>query len=76
MGLPLLPNALSPHALRHGFASWLIAEGEDVAYVMEHLGHTDPKMTVRIYIRALRNGRRSVRSQRRLAALSGRARGR
>jgi integrase len=29
-----LPEGLSPHALRRSFASWLIAEGEDPAYVM------------------------------------------
>jgi integrase len=69
-GKPRLPDGLSPHALRHSFASWLIGEGEDRACVMEQIGHTDPKVTLGIYAKAIRNGRRSVRSQRRLAALS------
>lgn len=68
---PLLPEGLSPHALRRSYASWLIAEGEDVAYVMEQMGHEDPSMTIGIYAKAIRNGRRSARSERRLAALSG-----
>ena len=53
-----LPDGLSPHALRRTFASWLIAEGEDVAYVMDQLGHTDPKMTLGLYAKALRSKRR------------------
>jgi integrase len=48
-----LPTGLSPHALRRSFASWLVAEGEDPAYVMAQLGHTDPKMTLELYARAL-----------------------
>lgn len=54
----LLPERLSPHALRRSFASWLIAEGEDVAFVMQQLGHTDPKMTLGLYAKALRSKRR------------------
>ena len=69
-GKPPLPDGLSPHSLRRSYASWLIAEGEDPAYVMQQIGHTDPKVTLGIYARAIRNGRRSVRSQRRLEALS------
>jgi integrase len=53
-----LPAQLSPHALRRTFASWLVAEGEDPAYVMQQLGHTDPKMTLGLYARALRSKRR------------------
>jgi integrase len=44
---------VSPHALRRSFASWLVAEGEDPAYVMAQLGHTDAKMTLGLYARAL-----------------------
>jgi integrase len=40
-GCEPLPDGLSPHALRRTFASWLVAEGEDPAYVMGQLGHTD-----------------------------------
>jgi integrase len=68
-GKPTLPEGLSPHALRRSFASWLIAEGEDVSYVQNQLGHTDPTMTLGVYAQAVRNGRRTVRSRRRLEAL-------
>jgi integrase len=57
-GVEPLPEGLSPHALRRSYASWLVAEGEDPAYVMEQLGHTDPTMTLRLYAKALRSKRR------------------
>lgn len=57
-----LPTDLTPHALRRTFASWLIGEGEDVAYVMDQLGHTDPKMTLGLYAKALRSKRRRAAS--------------
>ncbi|HZI90918.1 MAG TPA: site-specific integrase [Thermoleophilaceae bacterium] len=59
-----LPDGLSPHALRRSFASWLIAEGEDPAYVMQQLGHTDPKMTLGLYAKALRSKRRRPHARR------------
>jgi integrase len=57
-GCEPLPDRLSPHALRRTFASWLVAEGEDPAYVMQQLGHTDPKMTLGLYAKALKSKRR------------------
>lgn len=57
-GCEPLPDPLSPHALRRTFASWLVAEGEDAAYVMGELGHTDPTMTLALYARALKSKRR------------------
>jgi integrase len=55
-------HGLSPHALRRTYASWLIAAGEDVAYVMDQLGHTDPGMTLGLYAKVLRSkGRRASR---------------
>jgi integrase len=55
---------VSPHGLRRTFASWLIAEGEDIAYVMGQLGHTDPKMTLGLYAKALRSKRRRPHARR------------
>ena len=49
-----LPRGLTPHKLRHTFASLLIALGEDPASVMAALGHTDPKFTLRIYTHLMR----------------------
>jgi len=50
-----LPEGLAPHALRRSFASWLVAEKEDPAYVMAQLGHTDAKMTLGLYAQALKS---------------------
>ncbi|HWA53668.1 MAG TPA: tyrosine-type recombinase/integrase [Solirubrobacterales bacterium] len=44
-----LPKGLTPHKLRHTFASVLIASGEDPISVMKQLGHTDPAFTLRVY---------------------------
>ncbi|MDP9376175.1 MAG: site-specific integrase [Actinomycetota bacterium] len=41
--LPPLPAGVTPHKLRHTFASILVALGRDPAYVMAQLGHTDPR---------------------------------
>lgn len=51
-----LPKGVSPHKLRHTFASTLIACGEDPASVMAQLGHTDPKFTLRVYTHMMRRG--------------------
>jgi integrase-like protein len=45
---------VTPHKLRHTYASVLIALGRDPRYVMEQLGHTDPKFTLRVYAHAMR----------------------
>ena len=49
-----LPEGLTPHKLRHTFASVLLACGEDPASVMAQLGHSDPKFTLRIYTHLMR----------------------
>ena len=51
---PPLPTGLTPHKLRHTFASILVATGEDPASVMAQLGHTDPKFTLRVYTHLMR----------------------
>jgi hypothetical protein len=56
---PSTVNALpgsrpTPHKLRHTYASILIALGHDPRYVMEQLGHTDPKFTLRVYAHVMR----------------------
>jgi integrase len=45
---------VTPHQLRHTYASVLFALGRDPRYVMEQLGHTDPKFTLRVYAHAMR----------------------
>lgn len=37
------------HALRHHYASVLLAGGEDIRSLSAHLGHNDPSFTLRIY---------------------------
>lgn len=49
-----LPPRLTPHGLRHSFASLLVALGEDPRYVMAQLGHTDPTFTLRLYSHSMR----------------------
>ncbi len=53
-GLMPLPEGLTAHKLRHTFASLLAACGEDPAYIMAQLGHTDPKFTLRVYTHLMR----------------------
>jgi integrase len=52
--VPELPAGLTPHGLRHTFASVLVALGEDPRFVMDQLGHTDPAFTLRLYTHAMR----------------------
>jgi integrase len=53
-GLTPLPEGVTAHKLRHTYASLLVALGNDPAYVMAQLGHTDPKFTLRIYTHGMR----------------------
>ena len=53
-GHPPLPAGVTPHKLRHTFASILVACGEDPASVMAQLGHTDAKFTLRVYTHLMR----------------------
>ena len=63
-----LPRGVAPHKLRHTFPSILIALGRDPRYAMAQLGHTDPKVTLRIYTHAMRF---SQEERARLKALAG-----
>lgn len=49
-----LPTGLTPHKLRHTFASILVALGVDPGAVMDQLGHTDPGFTLRVYRHGMR----------------------
>jgi integrase len=61
-----LPRGITPHKLRHTFASILVAIGKDPTYVMHQLGHTDPAFTLRVYSHIMR---RSPEERERLKAL-------
>ncbi len=51
-----LPAGVTPHKLRHTFASVLVALGWDPASVMAALGHADPRLTLRVYTHLMRRG--------------------
>ncbi len=51
-----LPTGLTPHSMRRTFISLLLAIGEDVPYVMQQVGHVDPKVTLSIYARVMFRG--------------------
>lgn len=65
-GRPPLPVGVSPHKLRHTFASILVACGEDPVSVMYQLGHTSPEFTLRTYAHMMR---REVGERERLRSL-------
>ena len=65
-GVQPLPVGITPHKLRHTFASILVAIGKDPTHVMQQLGHTDPAFTLRVYAHAMR---RSDEERERLKAL-------
>lgn len=45
-GLPIV----TVHQLRHSAASWWLAEGVDIKTVSVMLGHTDPRITMKLYL--------------------------
>ena len=65
-----LPDRLTPHKLRHTFASLLVALGIDPGSVMDQLGHTDPAFTLRVYRHGMRRDVASKLALRELVGLS------
>jgi len=63
-----LPEGLTPHKLRHTYASILVALGVDPGSVIDQLGHTDPGFTLRVYRHGMR---RHLAARQRLRTLVG-----
>jgi integrase len=68
-----LPERLTPHKLRHTFASLLVSLGVDPGSVMDQLGHTDPAFTLRVYRHGMRRDEASKDALRRLVGAPDRA---
>jgi integrase len=49
------------HALRHAFASVLLADGVDIRTLAEYLGHHDPAFTLRVYCHLMPSGEQRMR---------------
>jgi len=47
-----------PYALRHTFATLLLAQGQSIPYVSAQLGHSSPTMTLNVYAKFLPQERR------------------
>jgi integrase len=69
--VPALPESVTPHSFRRTFAALLYLRGEDPVYVMEQLGHSDPKLALRIYTKVIGDRRRRGRGERLVAVVRG-----
>lgn len=56
-GKILIPDKVTPHALRRTFASLALAAGRDPRWVMAQLGHTDARLTLNVYAQVIQRQR-------------------
>lgn len=50
-----------PVGLRHFYASVLLDAGESIKAVSEYLGHSDPRLTLKVYAHLMPNSRDRAR---------------
>lgn len=62
---------VTPHALRHTYASLLIAQGRDPVYVADQLGHSTPVITLRTYAHLFRAAQQEATARDELEAAYG-----
>ena len=62
---------VTPHALRHTYASLLIAQGRDPVYVADQLGHSTPVITLRTYAHLFRAAQQQAQARDELEAAYG-----
>jgi integrase len=68
-----LPQHLTPHKLRHTFASLLVALGVDPGSVMDQLGHSTPGFTLSVYRHGMHRDEAAKQALRELVGLADRA---
>jgi integrase len=51
---------LAPHALRHGAATLMLADGHPMRVIAEQLGHRNPAITARVYAHVIPEAQRSA----------------
>jgi integrase len=56
-GRRLLPDRVTPHALRRTFATLALAAGRDPRWVMAQLGHADARFTLSVYAQVIQRKR-------------------
>jgi len=65
-------KGVTPHALRHTFASILIAQGRDPVFVADELSHANSPITLRVYSHLFRAVQQEGEAREQLEASFGR----